>query len=322
MSTISSEHLKNLHQALFLEDQNSPFDLYRRTAEFFDELARVAGSPLAIALVARDSRMILPFLCHPTPPQELQPFAALIEMTTIFSMQRYRLGSIKHTDPQDDDKTWFFDVITHPDVVQTGAFVRFRRTGEPRMTPKEDVPLREYSGEYELEVTDPSLAQRGTCSVYMPYYGRRGYTEGDSQAGQFVKQPTVTHFQNCRVRAVRYAAHQTGAEVFLLIALPAEPWADAEQSDQICTSAITGAFPLVDELRRQVSTANPRYVSRYYQVKLGTAVLDRVFSGKMTPWDQSFLWLFLEEDRGHEAVVRRLLRYAHAEKTRWQLILL
>jgi hypothetical protein len=61
--------------------------------------------------------MILPFLCHPHPPADLEPFKEIVEMTTVFTMQRYRLGSVKHTDPEEQDKstTWLFDVVTDPD---------------------------------------------------------------------------------------------------------------------------------------------------------------------------------------------------------------
>jgi cellulose biosynthesis protein BcsQ len=48
-------------------------------------------------------------------------------------------------------------------------------------------------------------------------------------------------------------------------------------------------------------------------VKLGAEILKRVFNGKTTRWDRDFLLLLLEQERGHEVVVRRLLRYAHGD---------
>lgn len=324
--------LERLQQSLFLKDEETPLKLYRKTAEFFDKLAEEAKSPLAVALVARDSRIILSFLCHPKPrPEILEPFPELVEMATVFAMQRYELGSTR-SERHEHDHLWLFDVATHPKVIETGGFVRFQRDDSTLSVTSgkdgKDVPLRRYSGRYSCEIAveassedkTPPPPTEGTCSLFMPHFGpkpdvpsqERAREPGAATSGNAPANsaPKIEYFKDCRIRAIRYAAHQTGAEVFLFISLPSSPTVSEEAVAQVCSFAITGTFPLVDELRRQVSTANPRYVSRYFQITLGQKILDRVFSGTRTLIDGEFLRLFLERERGHEVVVRRLLRYA------------
>jgi hypothetical protein len=306
-------------QKLLLDETTTPIDFFKLAREYVMKLAVEYGGSFVLALVGPDSRMILPVIAHSD--ESLDEFRAqeigiMVDVVTVFASQNFVLGSEKWNLDQRDHKNqkptatggaqpWMFDELLDKiagggSVTAAEGLFRVARGREVREHSKG--ALSEF--EFSLQSLDGTDSKEVLCRVLEPNLG-----------GDVAITAGIRLSDSWYIRVFRYAPHTPGSEVYLLV-LAEEQQEKRKQFLELSQESALGAYRIIEELRSQMSSVNPRYISRYFQIELGTArlrdVLDRAALGANTVYGEFLRSLF--DGRGHDVSMRRILRFARGQE--------
>jgi len=308
-------------QRLLLGRVATPMRFFELCREYVRKLAHEYGGPVVLAFVGPNSRMILPVMAHSAEADgdsHADEVAIFVDMLTVFASQSYVLGSAKNPMSVDDDQnnsrstalgpktqkstSWMFDRLVESiidgGVVQgSPGFFRAHR-GKEVCRHKEEV-LIEYECTLQ-SISSNNEAKHVECRILEPSLG-----------GEVAATGGIDLADAWFIRVFRFAPRTAGPELYLLVIAQENPDNESlflKLSDE---AAIAG-YRIIDELRSQVSSVNPRYISRYFQIEIGEKrleeVLDRAEQGRGMVYGEFLRSLF--DGRGHEVSMRRLLRFA------------
>ncbi len=235
---------------LFSEPVDDPVVFYNRFHEFVESLSQDLKRRILLVVLSSNGDVILPV--WGLSPEGDEGLAALSltwkDLALAISTGGFDLGSDSSQDGQ-EKRDWLFDVIRTDPFLERGKVFTFERTrerGRP-VTPRNRPPSFRYTFKY----TDSSGSKE--CDCYVPRFDKAGEVLGSVDAF-------------CAT-AIQFPSHQTEANVWLLIMTDGMP--DERLKTLMATNLVAVGYRLVDELRSQVSSVNPSYISRYFQIEFG-----------------------------------------------------
>jgi cellulose biosynthesis protein BcsQ len=279
-----------LFRHFFVGELGDPYTLYEHTRSYLTALCTEISQPLALLITTRDSRVILPVAS--VPEQYADHFRELIDMGTVFTTQRYRLGS--KLNAGDEGGLWLFDVLT-----QSSSALRCQRR---KQTKYKDKSRRKYP--YACSKLGDAGSPTQECLLYTP----RLPVPDDPG-------PYLRLYDDIAIQAIRYPSSRSGAEVYLFVATSGD--ISPHTLDDLCKELLGVGSRLVDVFRNETSSVNPRYISRYFQIKIGRdLLLDALRKNKPTEVEKKFISAFFQTT--HDVSVRHLLRECHKDKQVWK----